>query len=189
MRLRRKLDGYEAHKVFFTSDEHYFHTGILKHCNRPYSSVLEMNSALIDKFNEVVPADGITFHLGDFTFADRGAMSEQARAESLLEKLNGTHAMVVGNHDIQLGKQAFGKANFQLAPPYLELLYNNQLLCLSHYPFESWNGRRRGSLMLHGHCHGKSQKVANRIDVGVDCNDYRPISLAEVLTVKVRNEY
>ena len=34
--------------IFFTSDTHFYHYNSIKHNNRPYSGVEEMNQALID---------------------------------------------------------------------------------------------------------------------------------------------
>jgi calcineurin-like phosphoesterase family protein len=54
---------------------------------------------------------------------------------------------------------------------------------LSHLPYQSKNGSKyddrymewrlkdEGSILLHGHCHGKYKKFKNMIDVGVDSNN------------------
>ena len=55
-------------KVWFTSDTHFWHDNIIRFCNRPFESVVEMNEELIRRWNETVPADGVVFHLGDFSF-------------------------------------------------------------------------------------------------------------------------
>ena len=54
--------------VFFTSDTHWGHANIIRFCSRPFVSVEEMNDILIQNWNNVVPKDGIVFHLGDFAF-------------------------------------------------------------------------------------------------------------------------
>lgn len=180
MKIRRELTDYPAEKIFFTSDEHYFHRGSIKHCSRPFSDVEDMNSSLIRNFNEVVSHDSIVFHLGDLLYADKGNVRDQHRAQQIVSQLNGKHVLVLGNHDITLASCN----EFSVTLPYLELLIGKQLLCLCHYPMESWNGRRLGSIMLHGHSHGNSLEVQNRFDVGVDCNAFRPISYSELLLKK-----
>ena len=61
-------------------------------------------------------------------------------------------------------------------------------MVLSHYPMLSWNGKRRGSIQLHGHIHaGAAYNERNRrrgilrYDVGVDANGYAPVSRDEIL--------
>ena len=60
------MEKLNPNKVWFTSDTHFNHIGIIKFCDRPFSSVEEMNQALIDNWNSTIPSDGIVFHLGDF---------------------------------------------------------------------------------------------------------------------------
>ena len=69
---------------------------------------------------------------------------------------------------------------------------------MCHYPIAVWERQEHGSLHLHGHCHGRPvdfygqfgidvndylHKSINKksLDVGVDANNYYPISLREVL--------
>jgi calcineurin-like phosphoesterase family protein len=50
-----------------------------------------------------------------------------------------------------------------------------------HYPISSWNGLRKGRIMLHGHCHlPHNKKISNgrRMDVGIDGHpEFRPYDL------------
>ena len=46
-------------------------------------------------------------------------------------------------------------------------------LTLCHDPMISWNGKARGTLMIHGHCHGNIDNINTestdlRVDVGFD---------------------
>ena len=55
---------------------------------------------------------------------------------------------------------------------------------MSHYPMLFLNGGHWGSIMLHGHCHGNNQDRnvgLRRMDVGVDCNDWYPVSLETIV--------
>ena len=53
---------------FFTSDLHLGHKNIIKYCNRPFSSLEEMNRIIIRRWNERVKVEDIVFVIGDFCF-------------------------------------------------------------------------------------------------------------------------
>jgi len=53
---------------YFTADEHYGHTNIIKYCKRPFNSIEEMDATLIENFNSKVTKADHTIHVGDFTF-------------------------------------------------------------------------------------------------------------------------
>lgn len=170
-------------KLFFTSDLHLSHENIIKYCNRPFSSVGEMDEYLISNWNEEVGKKDRVVMAGDFVFKNK---------RHLIDRLNGEIIWVVGNHDYD----EFGKAT---SYKYVEIGYGDIVICVSHYPMLAWNKKSYGSYMLHGHCHGtmndkvlafdKSMKI---LDVGVDSvakifyNDleikkrYRPISILQI---------
>ena len=57
-----------------------------------------------------------------------------------------------------------------------------QTIVLSHYPMAEWDRKHYGSWHLHGHSHCKhiAKPGELKIDVGVDCNNYTPVSLHQV---------
>lgn len=165
--------------IYFTSDLHFNHNKIIRYCNRPFSSVEEMNEALITNWNRTVTSSDVIYMLGDF------CMGSRKECQKFVDKLNGNKVFLIGNHDRHEFKKIKGLA---AAKHYHEIHVDKQKIILSHYPMRSWNSMRRNSIMLHGHCHGTLEPIMNSIDVGVDCNDYRPISYDEVL-VKLREIY
>lgn len=52
--------------IYFTSDLHLGHRGIIAMRNRPFADVEEMNRILIANFNAVVHKDDTVYILGDF---------------------------------------------------------------------------------------------------------------------------
>ncbi len=96
--FRNKFSG---DNLFFTSNTHFFHEGIIKFCNRHFESVEEMNETLIQNWNTVAPEDGTVFHLGDLTF---GGWREWMSA---FNRLNGNIYLILGNHDMKNAKQGF----------------------------------------------------------------------------------
>lgn len=181
-----QLDNIISDKnLFFTSDTHFFHGNIIKFSNRPFSSVGEMNETLIRNWNETVPEDGTVFHLGDFAF---GGSSEWT---SVLDRLNGKIILILGNHDLRNLRQ--GVANrFEYITQQMIIVVNRQRIILNHYPLLCFGGSYGDTWQFFGHVHsGPNSKSGLDIprlqhlfpmqyDVGVDNNDYRPVSFRQI---------
>lgn len=188
-------------KLFFTSDTHFWHQNIIRFCNRPFKTVEEMNEALIANWNAVVPEDGIVFMLGDFCFAGAPKWRE------ILSRLNGKIILIVGNHDRKNLTTDLVNKYFYAVLPQLQITVGNRSVYLNHYPFLCYGGVYRSPesavWQLYGHVHsheGSTGKDDMRVeamtfptqyDVGVDNNNYAPISWKEVkekINVRIENE-
>lgn len=156
-------------KIFYTSDTHFFHKNIIKYSNRPFKDIEEMNYRLILNWNAVVTNQDIVYHLGDFGFA---------RAEEnnkIAMQLNGQRFMLLGNHDkvTPTGFTKLGQCH--------EIYDGQHKIILCHYGLRVWNKSHHGSLHLYGHSHGSLPGDSQSLDVGVDCWDYYPVSLQQIL--------
>ena len=158
--------------VWFTADTHFNHAGALSLYRRPFSSVVEMNEAMIARWNTVVEPDDEVWHLGDFALRT-GA----AAAAALLGQLNGRKHLVTGNNDPPEIVTLEAWASVQA---YAELRVNGRRLVLCHYAFRTWNGMAKGALNLHGHSHGRLKPLPRQTDVGVDGWDFRPIAVEQM---------
>lgn len=156
--------------LFFTADTHFADHRTINIHRRPFSSVSEMDEALVQGWNAVVGKDDEIWHLGDVA-------RRSSDVPALLERLNGTKHLIRGNNDPAETGQAAGWASVQ---DYAELTIDGQLLVLCHYPFRSWNGQHRRARNLHGHSHGKLKPLLRQHDVGVDAQGYKPVSLADL---------
>lgn len=162
-------------KLYFTSDTHFGHKNVIQYSNRPYDSVELMNEEFIARWNSVVPIDGVVFHLGDFSFLNA------SDAKKIVERLNGKIILIKGNHDkrqniISNGELIFEKCYTQLELNIASSEYAKYRFILTHMPLEYSR-----MINIHGHCHGSKPKCANQIDVGVDANDYKPISFEKLV--------
>lgn len=81
-------------QTFIISDTHFFHRRILEFeaQARPFSSVEEMNEAMVDLWNRVVTKRDTVWHLGDACFG-------KAENLAIFDRLNGRKKLVLGNHD------------------------------------------------------------------------------------------
>lgn len=161
--------------LWFTSDTHFFHANIIKHCSRPFEDRKTMNAVLVQKWNSRVRPEDDVWFLGDFSFGSRSA------SKAIFDRLNGNKHLVWGNHDPrQVRTRSFGWKSVQ-SEAFLRV-GGAVTLHLYHYPIEDWRGKFEvDALHLHGHSHGTARKVPLRLDVGVDCHDFEPISMDRVL--------
>jgi calcineurin-like phosphoesterase family protein len=160
-------------KIFVTSDTHFGHARIIELCNRPFSSVEEMDRTLIQNWNRVVGKHDFVYHLGDF---QNGKVTDQ-----YFNQLNGIKFLVPGNHD---GDNTTGLPWCgDSMPDIRNLHYGRKKFRLCHYPMEDWNGMFRGSIHLHGHTHNSThvKQMKNRFNMGVEVNNYTPVNLDDII--------
>lgn len=169
--------------LFFTSDLHFGHKNIIKFCNRPFSSVEEMNDGLVARWNDVVKPNDTVWVLGDFAFTNIDHIKE------ILERLNGNIHMVLGNHDHEIIKYRNQLLNSGLVKEicdYKELRMYGQKICLFHFAQRTWNAAHHGAWHLFGHTHGTMEPYGRSVDVGVDSSYilgapvYRPYAYEEI---------
>jgi len=158
-----KINGKKCGNVYFTSDQHFGHSAIIRHCNRPFKNAFEMDEAIIERHNSVVGDKDTVFNLGDLRFRGKGSL------DSLLSRLNGTQIFIKGSHD-----------GWMKGPMMWEGTIENQQVVMCHYAMRSWRWSFHGSWQLHGHSHGRLKPMGKQVDVGVDSWDFTPVSWSQV---------
>jgi calcineurin-like phosphoesterase family protein len=175
-------------KLWFTSDHHFGHENIIRYCKRPFANAAEMDAAMIDAWNTRVGGNDVVYHLGDFTLGDHVAFWKY------YDQLAGDIHIVPGGHDKRWLKRV---TNALLMPPLMTQNFSGHVLTLCHYPLQSWELSHYGAHHLHGHTHGTigvvgasgdvqlppGQRVGRRLDVSVDCHNFMPLSLDEVVAL------
>ena len=175
---------FKAEHTFFTSDTHFNHANIIRFCDRPFKSAEQMNEVLINNWNNAVGQDDTVFHLGDFCL---GGAAEWTR---LLDRLNGKIFLIMGNHDLKNLRQGFIQ-RFEHVSMQMHIEIEKQRIYLNHYPFLCFDGGYKDVWQLFGHVHTRKNNMgidAGRLkylyptqyDVGVDNNDFTPISFEKV---------
>jgi calcineurin-like phosphoesterase family protein len=162
-----------------------------------------MHSELIKNFNKQVPVDGLTYFLGDI------ATHSAELTKNVIEQLNGTKIIVVGNHDKKY--ESLYNVGFAAVMHNATIFIQKERVTMSHCPLtgtfredttdmkgsvpgENWHGETRnkrfsvpdeGQFHLSGHIHspngGKSKTILGRqMDVGLPGNNYRPVHISKV---------
>ncbi len=137
-------------KTFFTSDQHFGHSNILKFeaGNRVdergvvFETVEQMDEFLIRQWNDVADADDLVYCLGDTSY-------KQETLRRIIPRLNGRKVLIVGNHDPYFermtsgDKRAIDHARQRAQEAGFEAIYNELVIeaegigrvKLNHYPY------------------------------------------------------
>lgn len=179
-----------------SSDHHFNHKRIIEFSNRPFSSLWFMNDEMVRRHNAVVAHDDYFFALGDL------ALGDFEEALSFASRLNGIKYLKPGNHDrtsrafnhgrdIDRYRHRYEDAGFVvLTDDPVEVAHRGVVFEISHYPYVGDHTEKdrhmalrpadRGLPLVHGHIH-QTRRIENQMfNVGVDVNDFTPVTGAEV---------
>ncbi len=159
---------------WFTADTHFCHANIIRHCNRPFDNVQEMDEALITNWNQLVAPSDLVYHLGD-VFWWRAPVK---KIEKIFNQLNGHKHLVLGNHDRRQNMELLRWS--WINDVYDLRIGGGQTIWLSHYAHRSWNRSFHGAWHLYGHTHSRLHPYGLSFDVGVDSWNYEPVNLGTV---------
>ena len=177
--------------VYFTSDTHFGHSAILKLCERPWDNVEDHDKALINNWNSIVGIEDTVFHLGDFCFGNA------QKWKQIREQLNGHIILILGNHDMRSMSQNIA-ALFDHVTQQMYVTIDEKRVYLNHFPFltfahgsPSIYSKDALAFQAFGHVHTRKNNTGydagqlqylypTQYDVGVDFNDYKPISWEEL---------
>lgn len=164
--------------VFVISDHHFYHNNIIRYCNRPFETIIDMHNVMINKWNSVVKENDTVLHLGDFSFGNKRIVSR------VRKHLNGKIYMVKGNHD-KHGVSWYNNVGiFMIKKPFM---ISNFLF--SHAPKYDIE---ENIIQIHGHSHNKipllTKSGSNKFyNVSVENINYTPIKIKELLKLCRKN--
>jgi calcineurin-like phosphoesterase family protein len=174
--------------IFYTADTHFGHEAIIRHCNRPFATVEEMDEALIEKWNSVVTKRDIVYHLGDV------GLGNDTYTLECVSRLNGRKRLISGNHDSVHPRHRKAPARQRQWMNVFESVntidmhrIGDREVMLSHFPYagdhteedrmSQWRPRNEFRWLLHGHIHTNWVFQGGQYNVGVDVHDFAPISV------------
>jgi calcineurin-like phosphoesterase family protein len=185
--------------LYFWSDPHFYHKPVIEFCERPFNNLEHMHTVLIHNYNSVVKKTDTCVWVGDCFF------SNPKEAKLIMKRLNGRKILVRGNHDKMGGHITYSNIGFDIVVDSMDMVICNRKVHIKHYPFlpSRWSlnipfwkkllprvkyklkyaDRRpidKGQYLIHGHTHQKETIRGRQIHVGVDSNNYTPISLKQI---------
>ena len=159
-------------KVYITSDLHLGHTKLLsfredRH-NQLFPSVKHWNDYVITKWNEKINPKDVVWLLGDVVMGDSNL--------ELLNNLNGSKRLVLGNHD---------KHYMDKFTPYFDRIAGvavNYGFVMTHVPIHPQELSHRWTHNVHGHIHHKERNIQDRryINVNIDVRNGSPVILEQI---------
>lgn len=181
-------------KAFYIADLHFGHKNCLRFDSRPFDTIEEHDEELIRRWNSAVTSEDEVWVVGDLSWIS------PPKTALLLDRLNGTKNLIVGNHDKKLIKNETCASRFQEITPYKELHVRKGLrVVLCHYPIPCFNHHFQDWVHLYGHVHQShewelSEMWRRQMEAeGMRCNminvgcllpymDYTPHTLEEIVT-------
>ena len=174
---------------FYISDLHFGHENVIRHDNRPFKDVEQMNKALIMNWNNAVNYDDEVFVLGDFAW--KNSVGVEA-----LQQMKGKKFLIIGNHD-KITEEV--SEYFEWVKDYAVVNDGVNQVILCHYPIAHYYNQYRGSVHLYGHVHNTKDytaflqygEVCKKLDIPFECYNvgcmmtymnYSPKTLDEIRT-------
>jgi calcineurin-like phosphoesterase family protein len=174
---------------YFISDTHFYHGNIIRYCNRPFSTVNEMNSTIVKNINKEVKEDDILIHGGDFAFGHNSSIDNIEYIRQFIVCKN--IILVCGNHDKIILRSKILKNLFTETLNYFLREINGSKILVTHKPiYENqvcWERTllkreyelNNSVIHLYGHVHNNSHLGPRNLCV--ENNDYSPISFERIL--------
>lgn len=175
----------QKRNVWFTSDTHFNQQRTLELSKRPFRNLEDMNLRLIENWNSCVGINSRVYFLGDMGNWD------------YLKYLNGNIVFILGNYErkemVEKKMDYVDYHDWLIDDLGISAVHLNSAICtihsdddsfvveakLVHEPSKFFEGGERMKWGIFGHCHQVKIKPWG-YNVGVDVNNYRPISENDV---------
>jgi calcineurin-like phosphoesterase family protein len=179
-------------RVLVTADTHFLDPEACRRYGRPFESTTVMDDTLVERINATVGERDVLLHVGDFASPPEWTPEARRATEALRERIACRRIVLVrGNQDPR--------------KKWFERLFHEVHDCLSfrsvladgtrvrtvvdHYPTRMWHGWVSGAVHLHGHAHAALDEIGRSTDVGVDCWNYEPVPLVDLVATLARRPF
>lgn len=172
---------------WFTADLHLGHGSILNYCKRPFVNIQEMDREIKSNFFRLLKSKDELYILGDLSL-------KREYSINFLQVLKNNGIIIHfirGNHDYNV-KDSELLHYCETVSNIKEITIKGHHITLCHYPMRSWNKAHHGAWHLYGHVHGRLHLKEKCYDVGVDINEFKPISfdqLKKIMKYKLNQDH
>lgn len=169
--------------IYFTSDLHLCHNREFLYSPRGFTSIDEMNKAIIEGWKDITDEDDV-YILGDLM------LNDTEEGMRILSSLKGRLHIIIGNHDSNVRINLYKTLpNLVEEPKYSTVIkYKKYKFYLCHYPtitINIGNNYMSGQLIcLYGHTHQKTNFYNDcpfMYHVGMDSHNCKPVSIEEII--------
>lgn len=176
--------------IYFTSDTHFCHQPEFLWKPRGFSSVEEMNEAIIERWNSIVKPNDIVYHLGDTM------LNDNEKGIEYFKRLNGQIFLIFGNHDSEARRNLlFSECRDKMLGGWYayQIKYNKMIIYMSHYPTLTANYDvemnkhfTQHVLNICGHTHKKEKFLDEKnpfmYNVCLDAHNCYPVHIDDIIT-------
>jgi calcineurin-like phosphoesterase family protein len=164
---------------WFTADYHLSHKKIIEYCNRPFRNIEEMDEIILNNLESTIQPNDILYFLGDVTFKDD-------MAENFFKQFNNIQIhYLIGNHD-NIDVLKIAKKYCKSVAYLKDIIIEGISITLCHYAMRVWNQSHLNAWQLYGHSHAQLSPIGKQYDVGVDNNNFKPVSFKFLLNIMAK---
>lgn len=163
--------------IYYIADTHFHYEPMA--VSRHFESVEQMDEMLIGNWNDTVSDEDTVYLVGDIGY-NGGRVPCR-----ILARLKGHKHLIRGNHDTAYDDAPLLYRYFESVTDFLEIDDGEEHILLSHYPM-LYN--KRIGYMIHGHLHNRGgsfheilRSLPRVLNAGVDVNEWKPVTLAELI--------
>ncbi|MFZ1897712.1 2'-5' RNA ligase family protein [Methanoregula sp.] len=189
-RIKKGMEKYHesSDSIYLIGDLHFSHANIIRYAARPFlvSDVDEMNTILVENWNNVIDDTNVVYFLGDLDFKDS--------IGHWIRNLNGKKIFIEGNHDVVKDRGGrITRHKIHGAIHHDGISYKGHIFYLVHNPREvdlDWRRNNPEGWLIHGHTHDNEihkypfiNGEKRTINVSAEVTNYRPVSLDYILSL------
>jgi len=176
------------------SDCHWYHTNIIKYCQRPFTnegdlddsgnwiseevaqkSTELMNETMFNNWQSLIGEKDKVFFLGDWVI---GAENKYKTGQILHDQLHGRKIFIQGNHDEHIHRFT----NIRVIDGTIQVSYKGLNFMMSHEPI--WEHSPDIDIYICGHIHNNEENerlLPNMINVSMEMTDYKPVHIDAII--------
>lgn len=178
---------------YYISDIHFGDQRLFDLCKRPFSSLEETETYIIQKWNNKVSEKDTVYIVGDIGY--------DKQSINIYKQLNGIKRLVVGNHDESIIDYIRGTHIFASIDYMCLTNDEDRKVFLCHYPIMDWPEIDNNGILIYGHIHNKTEQNDNRFkeikkyyankqayNCSIDVIGFEPRTINELMTLKEANK-